>query len=803
MKCAKLLTALVCITATARALALEIPLTVTERAGVDRAGNHVNAGLPFAKGTVTDVAKLGLFTGDGKTILPAAFVVRQKWQDDNSIRWATVHFITDVAANAQAKYVVKDVAGAAPSFPVTAKAAGDMVTVDTGAIKFTVAKENFNVFNEVWFDASGKGVYGQPVVPAGAAKLVANMVSGDYKVVNTKATVNQVTQPFSAGVKLNSLEIEEQHPCRAVVKASGQFTREGTPTIDFVVRIYAISGSAAVRVAFTIINRTGSAWNTFYGFNELSLNIPVKLGDGLKYTMATSEGAPTSGTVKAGEYATVLQPYSEHYFLSGVASGQGKAKSLLTRRLGWIDLTGSKAGVVAGMRYFWQLHPKGLTVSGDGTVSLQIVPRQETKAVVPANIVSQADTRIDLFTGGARTHELLFACHAPDANTAAIGTGITDPLSATCPTSWYCQDTKAEGLLWDANPENFKPEYRDLIAAFQKKANDVFNECAGPARRGGKRGTEEYGFFSFGVGSESKGPTFITPNDWLNTRWDGNYYDFPRAVLVNFWRTGDLRYWDVAQDATLHLADIDIAHANPGNPNLAGIEHVCPNRGHFRQFWGSEPFGISGNMDSSKSQSIYDLYHMTGDAWFLDCALLVANYNMNHTGGALRAIGNRGKNLVEAFEQTGDKKYWDESVAWLMKSVGTRGPKRSWDQYWMYGLPSEPMMDIYRRTGDIQMAQAIVDCCDSLINVHWIPEKQSTRDLNGFTTICFGNAYELTGMDAYFKKGISMLKATSEEYAGGTKSFAQQFRISPYFLHYLTKDYKTPKAVIEKTNAEK
>jgi hypothetical protein len=273
---------------------------------------------------------------------------------------------------------------------------------------------------------------------------------------------------------------------------------------------------------------------------------------------------------------------------------------------------------------------------------------------------------------------------------------------------------------------------------------------------------------------------------------------------VNFWRTGDLNYWDVAQDSALHLADVDIAHYNPSNPKLNGIEHTCPNRGHFRQWWGGEPFGVSGNMDSTKSESLYDLYHMTGDMWFLDCALLVAEYSMNHTGGALRAIANRAKNLIEAYEQTGEKKYLDEATKWLEKTLVPRGPDKAWDQNWMYGMASEVLMDIYRKTGDTKFAQTTVNCCDSLINCYWKNDTEGVMPLVGFTLISFGHAYELTGNELYLKKGLLMLKKTIEEYAGSTKTFAQGFRISPYFLHYLSKEYQPPAdPVIKTSNAKK
>lgn len=793
---------IVCAALAAQVLALEVPLTVTERAGVERSGNHVNSGVPFAQGAVADVSKLGLFAEDGKEV-PAVFVLRQKWLKDGSVRWATVHFLANAPASGTVKYVVKDKAGAAPAYPVKAAVEGGKATVDTGAIKFTVSKENFNIFDEVWFDAAGKGKYDKPVVEAGKAKIVANMVSGEYGVSGKKASCRSSSDPFDAKVSCATLEIEENTPVRAVVKATGNFMKDGSPTLDYVARIYAVAGSPAVRVSFSVINRKGSDWHYFYGFNELSVVLPVKVGGSAKYTIGASEGSDAAGDLKAGEKATMLQPYSEHYFLGGVASGQGKAKSTWTRKIGWIDLTGADVGVAAGIRYFWQLHPKGLSVDGDGNVSLQIVPKQEKKVEVPAGITSQADTRVDFFTGGARTHELLFAFHKPGDKGAPLAMGIVDPLIATCPTSWYCQDTKAEGMLWDNNPENFKPEYRDQVAAFQKQLEGAFNECCGKTRRAGKRGTEEFGFWSYGAGTEAKDEGFIVKNDWLNTRWDGNYYDFPRAAMVNFWRTGNMMYLDVAQDSALHLADVDVAHVHPKDPKLSGIEHTCPNRGHFRQWWGGEPFGISGNMDSTKCQSLYDVYHMTGDAWFLDVAMLVTQYNMNHTGGALRAIGNRGLNLVLAYEQTGEEKYLNEAKAWLTKTLGGRSPTANWDQYWMYGLPSEPLMQLYRLTGDVKFAQTTMNCCDSLINTCWVPEKGAVRDLNGFTLICYGHAYELNGGENYLKKGLSVLAVTSKEYAGATKSVAQSFRISPYFLYYLTKDYQPPKPVIEKSNANK
>ncbi len=92
-------------------------------------------------------------------------------------------------------------------------------------------------------------------------------------------------------------------------------------------------------------------------------------------------------------------------------------------------------------------------------------------------------------------------------------------------------------------------------------------------------------------------------------------------------------FLDAAQEAGMHLADIDIAHWNPQNPKLSGIEHVCPNMGHFRTFWSGKAFRPSGNVHSCKSQSLYELYNMTGDAWYRDAGILSGENILSYKQG--------------------------------------------------------------------------------------------------------------------------------------------------------------------------
>jgi hypothetical protein len=312
---------------------------------------------------------------------------------------------------------------------------------------------------------------------------------------------------------------------------------------------------------------------------------------------------------------------------------------------------------------------------------------------------------------------------------------------------------------------------------------------------------EEYGWMNYGShvehGSKAK------KNDALNTQWDGNYYDYPRAVLLRFLRTGMMHYWDEAQASGLHLADIDICHWDPGKRKLHGIEHVCPNAGHFRTFWPGRRFQPSGNVHSCKSQSLYEIHNLTGDRWYREAGILSGEYLTKHRGGNVRGRGNRIMGLLCAYRATRDEKFgshWKNdavniTAAGAVKRIGESG-RGKWDQAWQYGLGCEAMMDYMLITGDTSVAKALKLAADSLMTANWGGRLREYHSLAGFTLPVFGYAYEVTGDVKYMRYGLEHLERTIKSYAGRSKTFAQMARISPQFLYYLTKDYKPPKPVI-------
>jgi hypothetical protein len=309
-------------------------------------------------------------------------------------------------------------------------------------------------------------------------------------------------------------------------------------------------------------------------------------------------------------------------------------------------------------------------------------------------------------------------------------------------------------------------------------------------------GVDEYGWLDFGSGLHHPRRTSETSaKSW----WDSNYYDFPHAALLNYLRTGDLINLRTAEEAGLHLADIDICHSFPGRPEYAGSPRSGPVIGHFRNYTRGRLYMGHSSFTFYKNESLYELYYLTGERWYHDVGLMSSDFAMARWGqGALRNLAHGIWGVLSAYHDTHDEKYLKRAKffvdewgkPWQDKFNGSFD-----DQHWMYGLLFEAYAKYIAVTGEEETARYLTKALDALIQEYWTDTK-GTGSLPGINVYGFGLGYDITGNEAFFQKGLRLMELVSQPNTEGdrVKTFAQNFRSSPYFLKFLTKDY-TPGSV--------
>ncbi len=711
---------------------LDVPLTVTDTAGVERRGEPVTFGVPLPQGLLRETERLRLYGPDGKPV-PAAFRVASRWWRDaaaqnSSIRWVHADFFADVPAHGSSVYHLKADSTATPPPPaaLVVKSGAGGILVDTGAIQFTVHQTGALLDGPGFHDA-------------------------DF-VLRSDERIYKASQ-WPGG----ELSVEEENPLRVVIKRTGShgWTNRTERALDYVVRIIAYAGRPEVRVVYSFLNRQGTTMADF-----------VRL-DGL-WLQAKLDQPVTP--------ARITQLSSE------------------PRRSGWFE-TGS---VGVGVRWFWQLYPKGFEVRPDGTLRLALY--EETAR--PQNI----------YAGVAKTHEILLSFDRQDR-----GAELDQPLHALAPPKWYTRDTHALGRLVESSPEAIRPAYWPLIQKYDRWLVACRDAVLAKRDRGFEfqgRHFDEYGMLNFGdavhmVINNDRRPDF-------GVHWDTEYYDFPHALFLHFFRTGDTKSLETAIEATVHLADVDISHyaAEPDSP-WPGAARTGPGLNHWTRYSDGR-FISSVSWCFYKNESLFDDWLLTGDLWSRDVARLSSDWAVNFDGLDIhhntRSIGNGLFAMLKAYEVFGDKKYLDRAEwiidcvqAWQDGDVDRLKALHSgvpWnprfkggysDQAWMYGIALEAMAQASQTLGRPEMPGYMRRAADWLFSNprEWDPERRLFRNAPVHSVMLTpGLAYiaETSGEKKYFEIAMEGFRRQTENatLTDRLKLFAQLFRNSQRFPWYLS-----------------
>jgi hypothetical protein len=578
-------------------------LIIKEDSGIDRLDEPVTLGLPFPRGMLLETQQLRLIDHHNQQRLPLQVEALDYWVD-GSVRWALLDFQASVAAGESAEYQLQLSGDAPPSQEpdIVLTQSRDSWTVDTGVCRFTLSTHTLRVFDEV----VSEGI----VIGAGAENRIVLTDAGGH-----------AYEP-----RIDRIAVQAPGPLRLSLHILGKLISPGRePLADFIARLSFYAGSRVVELQLTVRNpraakHPGGLWDLgdpgSIRFKELALHTalrtdsaaamwtaqpqePFASGEGAAVEIyQDSSGGPnwqsTNHVNAAGQVMHRFQGYRVRVGEMTVAAGKRAAPVILV-----YDPRDDRS-IAGAMEGFWQNFPKALEVH-DNRLTIGVFPRQFADVY-------------ELQGGEQKTHTLFLAFgrrrHYP--------TGLTwvhDRLVPRAQPEWYAESQAISYLTPQARDDN-----RDCLAL-------VNTAIAGPNSFFERREiSDEYGWRHFGdlyadheaVGHQGPSPLISHYN---------NQYDAICGTLIQYLRSGDVRWFYLMRDLARHVIDIDIYHTQEDRPDYNGglfwhTDHytdaaTAAHRSYSRanrDTRGGSRYGGGPSNEHNYTTGLLHYYFMTGDA---------------------------------------------------------------------------------------------------------------------------------------------------------------------------------------------
>jgi len=774
-------------------MAISIPLSVTERAGIARTGEGIHSGIPLAKGVVTSLDTLELVDDQG-AVVPVQFESLSLWPD-GSQRWVLVNFLETLEAQNTHTYTLRtrSTEAAESETFVTVTDHDDVFTVDTGRVKFDVPIYSNSILSNVQRKDEG----------------------GEWRTVSQKGLEAVIwrtgVNPFKSRVE--SCTVESAGPVKAVLKIEGHhflwdpdtdnYDPIELPCFAFILRVFCYAGSEQIRLQYTFINdvrddrRRASERYHVYAMEELrdfkwvngkwvereksirpreqellnddygQINVKqIKLrltldDDHTDYSFGVEGGAEVAGAIDGpvalqqvgpvGNYDSFFKelPFPHVPFKAQVLHGRGSAVHEFEKASGSVSMQGAAGTVCLSSKYFWQYHPKIFGLD---------------KNLLEFHVWSKLEDIPDPEIGFAKTHELTLQFGAPDAtpDTAALLAGLNQPLRAVAPPQQYVQSgvfgtvSAADEAQWAGVEEHYRESIRqkEIVRAQQNLY-----------------GVRDYG--------DHLGIRFLTPVWW------NQEYDLMLGALVQFGRTAHHAFLDEADILAWHFMDVDVLHAS-NSPLDEGGQHM-----HFTDHAKGETHAGHGTVEG-----LWHYYMLTGEPRAREVAEGIGNFFakiaawkdfLDYRDDEERTIGWALKALVSSYRATLNPRYKLAAQMVVEQAIAGQDPDTgNWDhplypnedkhrpvcvggKPWMVGIILQGLKEYHREFGDDRVRSMILKATDWVIWSQYVymtccdnePRSGSNLDLDGLSY-----SWELSGQRYYLDEALKIFAHSVAGMAG-------------------------------------
>lgn len=769
-----------------------VPITVQNA----EHGAPVKFGIPFPKGELFSPDHVRVLNSSGEEIASQKTKVTSWEPVDKSIKWLWVFFFTDESTEYTVEYgenIRQTVFTENPiEFKNNQRETG-FAEINTGPLFLRINKNGSGFIDRVQYNREMDGFGEEHIIATGINSRGSFLdLMDDAGIDTSRAVIHQHFIEKGSG------------PMHAIVRVEGEYeyNHEDHKNAPFVTYLHAYAGKSYVKVLHTITytgipdksepyngrqhpdiaTQTERIIDEQIRSQDSGITQPddriASMGFGLNYHI---EGAKKIRTAfetgkwwEEGETDFFEQRLEGENHFSIFQTGpdptrtppiqfsdrdnriDGFSATIQTDEVikesekseGWISLSDEKWGVSIGMRNMLEEYPNELAVQVDRNQihAYTWSPNEVPMSFERANSDNEAGMVGNFAQGITKTSELALSFHSGDASIEEIRRElyhIMNPPVAHAGAEWY-SNSGVYGQF-----AGIDHEFQELERSIQYKLDwMLFNQNWEPW----------YGMFDYGDVKN-----YFFNYTWV--QWANNEPAMDYQWWLNFMRSGNADYYNMARAMSRHSMDVDNTHwprpnwyRGDTNRSLDAFEHemqdeISPyvgiGRRHSMQQWTSilsAHVWVQGWLAS---------YHLDGYHRGLDVARLTGDYYVRRVFGEHGLTGRRLYlsvwSLSELYDATKDQVYLDElndRVDRMLRLQKTQGGRIAIDRYgYSQNYISHGLSKYQQMFDSAAVREALIDNAHSLYNVGPMDHDMESF-LSSIHPLLVG--YDLTGEDKFF-----------------------------------------------------
>ncbi len=622
----------------------------------------VSHGIPLAKGSLGPDELDRLYLVDADgQPVPVQSRSLAQWPD-GSVKWVLVSFVGQPG-----DYVLHIGQEARPQSQrrLVETLGGHRFRADTGRLLLTLDVSGPPEISEAFID--GKAV--------------------DITGVDFSLTYSDGRRLSLADSLIEDVRLLENGSERAVLWLRGRYMLNDTPDLEYTLQWRFYRDQPLVYVDATFTNRLGRKVE----LKDIRFEVAGDFGGTLGVPLESGE--PLERVSVSEDTAWKLVQINEH----GFKVFEGGMETVAGRRFpGWVAFDGDGDGLFfAGVRHFWEQHPKSLSLNRTG--------------VEFGLWAEESDLILEVADGFQKTHELALGWLETDQQAHTAAALLEQPHVLGFDPD-YLAGTGALGIMAPSSTDEYPP----FKANYEASVEEAYTAYLRQRESRGEYGMQNFGDTTFSWGW---GPSYIF---WSNQEYDHHY-----GFLMQYLRSGDVRFWQIGDQAARHYRDVDVIHhsTNPlimGAPRSHNTKHVVADGWYPDHNLG----GVA--VHHAWAEGLWLHYLLTGDELTYEAARGAADWYVAeverdrwYRGGVERGPGWTMVALMGSYRATSDEKYLRAAQVvaddvYLRQdpirgvySVPVDGrPSYEGGQAFMSGILARGMARLYVETGDPRAALA-------------------------------------------------------------------------------------------------